>query len=131
MISSSAMTTTKGDEESAKFDEDPTIAVDDPIRVRVLLAVALVCLGQVAATIVPDLGSVAARVTIALAASCLGWLAGGAIVVAARRRRWTCRECRRRIDAETVNPTRARGRDDGDRPDRSCERVGPGERASD
>jgi hypothetical protein len=110
------MTTTRDDDLPARFTDDPEIQVDDPVRAKVLLAVAFVCLGQIAATILPILGSIVVLVAIALAASCLGWLIGGVIDSAMNRMRF-CVRCRSRMSSIDYST-------DGSEPDdpvrRSC-----------
>mgnify|MGYP003428587164 CR=1 FL=1 len=92
------MTTTRDDDFLAQPTDDPAIQVDDPARAKVLLAVVFVCLGQIAATILPILGSIVVRVVIALAASCLGWLIGGVIDSSMNRMRF-CVRCRARMSS--------------------------------
>lgn len=87
-------------------------STEDPARYKVLIAIVLVCVTQIVASVVPILGSIVARVTIALAASCLGWMVGGPIDAATARRRaicGMCAKCRAKID-ETISKGR---RDDG------------------
>ncbi len=59
---------------------------DDPVRGRVLCVLLLVCLGDTAARFCPELGSLAARVTVALAMFCAGWLIGCRLDAAPLRR---------------------------------------------